>query len=153
MQIESSGGCSQYSLKVSSTDVSRTLNTGQFDHHDLLLVGRLDFDLDKQSSIYDQICFSKASSTQVQLYNVSHSSHIWIMGSGLVHSLCAQNEQAPKMIGSLVFRSVEAFPYHRFPWIREGRIVRPSVSSTRSSRGITLSNMGVESLSSSMLGP
>ena len=132
-------------------EMSRTSNTRQFDRRDLLLVGRLDIDRDTRPSIYGRICFSQGSSCQVQLCNVSHPSHI--MERRVLHSLCAQNEQAPKMIGSPVFRSVEAFPYHRFPWIREGRIVRPSVSSTRSSRGITLSKMGVESLLSSWLGP
>ena len=124
--------------------MSCTSNTRQFGRRDLLLVGRLDIDRDTRSNIYGQICFSQGSSGQVQsTINVSHPSHK--MGPQVVHSLCAQNEQLPKMIGSPVFRPVEAFPYHRFRWIREGRIVHPSVSSTRNSRGITLSKMGVES--------
>jgi hypothetical protein len=57
-------------------EMSRTSNTRQFGRRDLLLVGRLDIDRDTRSSIYGRTCFSEDSSSQVQLCNVSHASHI-----------------------------------------------------------------------------
>ena len=57
-------------------EISRTSNTRQFGRRDLLLVGKLDIDRDMRTSIYGRICFSEGPSSQVQLCNVSHASHI-----------------------------------------------------------------------------